>query len=91
MVPQRSVASLWSLRGRVGSIFCGLQPASGIERQRPICNYPRVARHNGTGDVNQAGSFSCQAPSVNALAPTAAELEQVRNSLRLRGVLIPAR
>ena len=66
-------------------------PASGIERQRPVCSYPTVARYNGTGDVNQAGSFSCRAPSVNELTPTAAELEQVRNSLRLRGVLIPTR
>ncbi len=26
---------------------------------RPVCPYPQVAVYNGTGDVNQASSFSC--------------------------------
>ncbi|CAN5608454.1 tannase/feruloyl esterase family alpha/beta hydrolase [soil metagenome] len=29
-------------------------------RTRPLCAYPKYARYNGTGDVNVAGSFSCQ-------------------------------
>ena len=29
-------------------------------RTRPLCVYPKVARYNGTGDVESAGSFSCK-------------------------------
>ncbi|MBL0728638.1 tannase/feruloyl esterase family alpha/beta hydrolase [Piscinibacter sp. HJYY11] len=34
--------------------------AWGAARTRPLCPYPKVARYNGTGDVNLAASFSCQ-------------------------------
>lgn len=30
-------------------------------RTRPLCEYPTWPRYNGTGDVNQAASFSCVA------------------------------
>ena len=66
-------------------------PASGIERQRPICSYPTLAKYNGTGDVNQAQQLQLPGAGRQRVAPTAAELEQVRNSLRLRGVLVPTR
>jgi feruloyl esterase len=29
---------------------------------RPLCAYPQVARFNGTGDPNQASSFTCAVP-----------------------------
>jgi hypothetical protein len=29
-------------------------------RTRPLCPYPQVARYNGTGDVEDAGNFSCK-------------------------------
>ena len=29
---------------------------------RPLCAYPKVARYNGTGDVNDAANFACIAP-----------------------------
>ena len=32
----------------------------GAARTRPLCAYPKVARYNGTGDVESAASFSCQ-------------------------------
>jgi len=32
-------------------------------RQRPICAYPQEARYNGSGDVNSAASFHCEAPA----------------------------
>jgi feruloyl esterase len=30
---------------------------------RPLCPYPRVAHYRGSGDVNDAASFACAAPS----------------------------
>ena len=29
-------------------------------RTRPLCAYPKVARYNGSGDVEDAGNFSCK-------------------------------
>lgn len=30
-----------------------------VLRQRPICAYPKQAKYNGTGDANDADSWSC--------------------------------
>ena len=32
-----------------------------IDRTRPLCAYPAVARYKGTGSVDQASSFTCAA------------------------------
>jgi feruloyl esterase len=32
-------------------------------RTRPVCAYPKVAKYDGSGDVNDAANFSCVAPS----------------------------
>jgi feruloyl esterase len=34
----------------------------GVEVQRPVCAYPRVARYGGSGNVNEAASFICVDP-----------------------------
>jgi Tannase and feruloyl esterase len=33
--------------------------ARGAGRSRPLCDYPKWLRYNGSGDVNQASSFTC--------------------------------
>lgn len=33
-----------------------------VARTRPLCAYPTIARWNGSGDINVAASFSCEAP-----------------------------
>lgn len=33
-----------------------------VDRTRPLCPYPQVAVYDGTGDIDQAASFRCQAP-----------------------------
>jgi feruloyl esterase len=33
-----------------------------VERTRPLCPYPQVARYNGTGSIDDAANFSCQKP-----------------------------
>ena len=36
-------------------------PASwSAARERPLCAYPKVARYNGTGDIEKASSFTCK-------------------------------
>ena len=33
-----------------------------ISRTRPLCPFPEVAEYDGTGDPDNAASFSCAAP-----------------------------
>jgi len=33
-----------------------------VDRTRPLCPYPKVARYNGTGSTDDAANFSCQEP-----------------------------
>lgn len=33
-----------------------------VQRTRPLCPYPQVARHRGTGSIDDAASFACVAP-----------------------------
>ena len=33
-----------------------------VDRTRPICPYPQVAKYTGTGSIDEAASFRCQAP-----------------------------
>ena len=33
-----------------------------IDRTRPLCPYPQVARHTGTGSIDDASNFVCKAP-----------------------------
>lgn len=40
----------------------GANPASGIERTRPLCPYPQVAKYNGSGSTDEAANFSCVMP-----------------------------
>jgi feruloyl esterase len=36
--------------------------AGAVDRTHPVCPYPQVAAFNGTGDVNDAASFTCKNP-----------------------------
>lgn len=33
-----------------------------VTRSRPICPYPQVARYDGSGSIDDASNFSCEAP-----------------------------
>jgi hypothetical protein len=33
-----------------------------VTRSRPLCPYPQVAKYDGSGSIDEAGNFSCQAP-----------------------------
>ena len=48
-------------RGAGANVVNAELPASwSANRTRPLCVYPKVARYNGTGDVESASSFSCK-------------------------------
>jgi len=35
-----------------------------VDRTRPLCPYPQVARWKGTGSIDEAANFSCVAPEA---------------------------
>ena len=37
-------------------------PAQGVERTRPLCAYPKVARYVGSGSIDDAANFECRTP-----------------------------
>jgi feruloyl esterase len=40
----------------------GMNPASGVQRTRPVCAYPKVARWSGQGSSDDAANFTCADP-----------------------------
>ncbi len=46
----------------------GADPASGVERTRPLCPYPMTAQYKGTGSLDDAANFAC-APPRSSPAP----------------------
>lgn len=37
-------------------------PAKGVNRTRPLCPYPQVAKYKGTGSTDEAENFNCKVP-----------------------------
>jgi feruloyl esterase len=35
-----------------------------VDRSRPLCPYPQVARYKGTGSIDEAANFACAAPAA---------------------------
>ena len=44
-----------------------MDPAAGVQMTRPLCPYPQVAVYKGSGDINDAASFSCNQPHTKQL------------------------
>lgn len=39
-----------------------------VDRSRPLCPYPQVAKYLGKGSIDEAGNFSCTAPKAPKLS-----------------------
>jgi feruloyl esterase len=53
----------WVERGVVPQSLTAARVEDGqIVRTRPLCPYPQVARHGGSGSVDTAASFACTEP-----------------------------
>jgi feruloyl esterase len=52
----------WREQGTPPSSILARHSTGGqIDRSRPLCPYPQIARYKGTGSVDQAENFSCSA------------------------------
>ena len=53
----------WVERGQAPARFEASHRVSGrVDRTRPLCPYPQVARYSGAGSIDDAANFSCKAP-----------------------------
>lgn len=51
----------WVEKGRIPPLVTANRIENNtITRTRPLCAYPAIARYNGSGDPDQADSFSCR-------------------------------
>ena len=58
-----SVIEQWVEQGKApAQIIAAHQTAGKIDRTRPLCPYPQVARYNGTGNIDEASNFTCRSP-----------------------------
>jgi feruloyl esterase len=53
----------WVEKGQAPTRVVATHSTNGsIDRSRPLCAYPQVARHTGTGSTDQAENFTCRLP-----------------------------
>jgi feruloyl esterase len=53
----------WVEQGKApGQIIASHSSNGKIDRTRPLCPYPQVARYQGTGSTDEAANFTCRSP-----------------------------
>jgi feruloyl esterase len=53
----------WVEKGKApDSLIASHSTAGKVDRTRPLCPYPQVARYTGAGSSDDAGNFVCKAP-----------------------------
>ena len=53
----------WVERGQAPNRLDASHATAGaVDRTRPLCAYPQVARYSGTGSTDDAANFSCRMP-----------------------------
>jgi feruloyl esterase len=51
----------WVEKGKAPDAIPASHATNGqVDRTRPLCRYPQVAKYNGSGDPNDAASFACK-------------------------------
>ena len=60
----------WVEKGAAPDKLIATHSTNGkVDRTRPLCMYPLVARHKGTGSIDEAANFACVAAPPAAPAP----------------------
>jgi len=50
----------WVARGKAPAAITASHSTNGtIDKTRPLCPYPQIARYKGTGSLTDAANFSC--------------------------------
>jgi feruloyl esterase len=55
----------WVEKGQAPESIPASHSTNGrVDRTRPLCPFPQVARYRGTGSIDDAASFVCRAPDT---------------------------
>ena len=73
MAPERNLLvalDQWVSKGvvpqeMIATKFVNDDPKQGIARTRPVCPYPKVAKWDGKGSIDEYKSFACVMPTAN--------------------------
>jgi feruloyl esterase len=58
-----AVMERWVERGDTPARITATHSTNGaVDRTRPLCAYPQVARYRGTGSIDDEANFVCAAP-----------------------------
>jgi feruloyl esterase len=58
-----SLIERWVEKGEAPArIIAAHSTAGNVDRTRPLCPYPQVARYSGAGSIDEASNFTCRAP-----------------------------
>jgi feruloyl esterase len=58
-----SAMEQWVEQGKAPEQIIASHSQNGtVDRTRPLCPYPQVARYKGTGSIDDASNFTCAAP-----------------------------
>jgi feruloyl esterase len=53
----------WREQGQAPDVLIASHSTNGkVDRTRPLCPYPQVAKYKGSGSIDDAANFSCGAP-----------------------------
>ena len=53
----------WVEQGQAPDVLIATHSTNGnVDRSRPLCPYPQVAKYKGTGSIDEASNFVCAAP-----------------------------
>jgi feruloyl esterase len=53
----------WVEKGRAPAMITASHRTDGkVDRTRPLCPYPQVAKYRGSGSIDEAANFTCQLP-----------------------------
>jgi feruloyl esterase len=58
-----SLIERWVEKGEAPTRVVAAHSTEGkVDRTRPLCPYPQVARYNGAGSIDEASNFTCRPP-----------------------------
>ena len=58
------VLEQWVENGRVPDIILASHMSTGkVDRTRPLCVYPKIAKYRGQGSIDEAENFTCSDPN----------------------------
>jgi feruloyl esterase len=53
----------WVENGHAPAMITASRRTDGkVDRTRPLCPYPQVAKYRGSGSIDEAANFTCQLP-----------------------------